>query len=138
MSRTTSSVVRWCAILATAVQGVLLVGFVFFVLAILRTFREITASGEPNPQLMAQGVGEALIPIVLAAALSVWGILASVLIATVSRYRAKWFYRLSLVSAVLHVLAFPFGTAFGLAFLVLLLVKRAEFRAPAGASPLAS
>jgi hypothetical protein len=30
--------------------------------------------------------------------------------------------------AVVHILAFPFGTVFGLVFLVLLMVKRREFR----------
>lgn len=77
--------------------------------------------------MMAQGIGEAMIPVVLAVGVSGFGILGSVLIILASSYRAGWFFRSSVTLAVVHILAFPIGTAYGLAFLVLLLVKRREF-----------
>ena len=117
-----------CAIFATAVQCVLLVGIFFFVSGVLETFREITDSGESNPRVMAQGIGQAMVPIVVATSVSAFGILGSVVLIVASSYRARWFFRLSVALAIVHILAFPFGTAFGLAFLVLLLVKRREFR----------
>ena len=122
---------KWWAILATAVQCAVVVGLALFVVGMLSTFRAITASGRSNPQLMAEGIGQAMVPVVLAVGVSTWGILGSVLIVAASRYRARWFYWSSVALAALHVLAFPFGTLFGLAFLVLLIVKRAEFRLPA-------
>jgi hypothetical protein len=118
----------WCAIFATAVQCALLVGIFFFVLGMIETFREITASGESNPRVMAQGIGEAGVAVVLAVGVSGFGILGSVVLMVASSYRARWFFRLSVALAIVHVLAFPFGTAYGIAFLVLLLVKRREFR----------
>ena len=119
---------KWWAILATAVQCSVVVGLAFFVQGMISTFRAITASGRSDPQLMAEGIGQAMVPVVLAVAVSIWGILGGVLIVAASNYRDRWFYWASVSLAVLHIVAFPFGTAFGLAFLVLLIVKRAEFR----------
>ena len=118
---------KWWAILATAVQCSVVVGLAFFVQDMIGTFRAITASGRSDPQLMAEGIGQAMVPVVLAVGVSTWGILGSVLIVAASKYRARWFYWASVSLAVLHIVAFPFGTVFGLAFLVLLIVKRAEF-----------
>ena len=130
---------KWWAILATAVQCSLVVGLAFAVLGMLSTFRAITASGRSDPQLMAEGIGQAMVPVVLAVGVSTWGILGSVVIVAASSYRARWFYWASVALAALHIVAFPFGTLFGLAFLVLLIVKRAEFRSHAqGASAVAA
>jgi hypothetical protein len=118
----------WCAVFATAVQCVLLVGIFFFILGMIETFREITASGESNPRVMAQGIAEAMVPVILAVGVSAFGILGSVVLIVASSYRARWFFRLSVTLAIVHILAFPLGTAYGIAFLVLLLVKRREFR----------
>jgi hypothetical protein len=120
--------VKWLAALATAVQCTLLLGIASCTAKMVETFRAITASGSSDPQLMAQGIGQALVPVVLAVGFSTLGMLVSVVIIAASRYRARWFYSSSVASAIIHILTFPIGTAFGLAFLVLLIVKRREFR----------
>jgi hypothetical protein len=123
-----STVIRACAILATAVQCAVLVGLAAFVVLVTRVFQEITASGSSDPRVMAEGIGQAMIPVVLAIGISVWGILGSVLIVVASNYRARWFYWASVALAIVHILTIPFGTVFGLVFLVLLVVKRDKFR----------
>lgn len=123
-----TTVIRACAILATAVQCVVLVGLAAFVVMMTRVFQEITAAGSSDPRAMAQGIGEAFIPVVVAVGISVWGILGSVLIVTASNYRARWFYWASVALAIVHLLAIPFGTVYGVVFLVLLVIKRDKFR----------
>ena len=130
-----SPVIRACAIVATAIQCVVLVGLAAFAAAMSRVFEDITASGSSDPQAMADGIGEAMIPVVVAVGISVWGILGSVLIVTASNYRARWFYWASVTLAIVHILTVPFGTAFGLAFLILLVVKRDKFRVERLATP---
>ena len=119
---------KWLAVLATALQCTLLLGIAGCTATMLETFRAITDSGSSDPRLMARGMGQAMAPLVLTLFVSTLGMLVSVVMVAASSYRARWFYSASVASAIIHILAFPIGTAFGLAFLVLLLVKRREFK----------
>ena len=121
-------VAKWFAILGTAVQCSLLVGIAFFVAGMLKTFREITAGGVSDPELMTQGIGQALVPVVVALGVGVWGTFISLVTAIVSNYRSRWFFWSSAVFAVVYLIALPVGTMLGLAFLIFLIVKRREFR----------
>jgi biopolymer transport protein ExbB/TolQ len=123
-----SRVAKWCAILGTAVQCSLLVGMAFFVAGTLKTFQEITAGGISDPKLMAQGIGEASIPVVIALGVGVWGTFISLVTAIVSNYRSRWFFWWSSVFAVVYMIVLPLGTALGLAFLIFLIARRREFR----------
>jgi hypothetical protein len=130
---------KWFAVLGTAVQCSLFVGIGFFVAGMLRTFQEITAAGTSDPRLMAEGVGQALVPVVLALGIGTWGVLISLVTANVSSYRSRWFFWFSAISAVayaalcatIYMVVLPAGTALGLVFVIFLVAKRHEFRSKA-------
>jgi hypothetical protein len=124
----TSNLIKGCAIVATLVQCVIFVGLGAFVFIAIGVFQGITASGTADPQAMAAGIATALVPVIVATGVSVFGTLGSVLIVLASNYRARWFYKASVVLAIAHLFAIPFGTIQGLAFLILLIVKRNDFR----------
>ena len=120
------------AIFGTAVQCLLLVGIALFLAGMITTFREITAAGTSDPKLMAQGIGQALVPVVIALSVGVWGTFISLVTAIVSNYRSRWFFWWSAVFAVVYMIVLPLGTALGLAFLIFLVAKRHEFRPRTG------
>ena len=121
-------IAKWFAIFGTAVQCLLLVGIAFFIAGMITTFQEITAAGTSDPKLMAEGIGEALVPVVVALGVGVWGTFISLVTAIVSSYRSRWFFWWSAAFAVVYMIVLPLGTALGLAFLIFLVAKRSEFR----------
>lgn len=120
-------------------QSALLYGIARFVGLLALTFAEITASGESDPRVMAEGIGQALVPVVFWGAVGSHGLLVTVVTLVASRYRPRWFFWSSAVFAVIYILLFPpVGTTIGAALLVLLIVRRREFFAPrAGATTMA-
>jgi len=121
-------IAKWFAILGTAVQCSLVVGIALFIVDMVKTFQEITAAGTSDPKVMAKGIGLALVPVVLALGVGVWGTFISLVTAIASAYRSRWFFWWSAVFAVVYMVVLPLGTALGLAFLIFLVAKRREFQ----------
>jgi hypothetical protein len=119
---------RAFAIIGLVLQTSIVVGIAQFAVQMLMTFREITESGNPDPQIMATGIGEALIPLVLWGTLGVLGLLMTLVTAIVSTYRARWFFRSSLVFAGVYFLFFPpIGSLIAIELVVYLVTNRKEF-----------
>jgi hypothetical protein len=119
---------RAFAIIGLVLQACIVIGIAQFAVQMLNTFREITESGNPDPQIMATGIGEALIPLVLWGTLGVIGLLMTLVTAIVSPYRARWFFRSSLVFAGVYFLFFPpIGSLISIVLVVYLVTKRKEF-----------
>ena len=119
---------RAFAVIGLVLQSSIAVGVALFMARMIQTFREITESGSPDPQAMATGIGEALVPLILWGALGVVGLLTTLVTAMASTYRARWFYRSSLVFAGVYFLLYPpIGSLIGIVLVVYLLVKRKEF-----------
>jgi uncharacterized membrane protein len=116
------------AIIGLVLQTHIVVGIAQFAVLMLKTLREITESGNPDPQIMATGIGEALIPLVLWGAFGLIGLLMTLVTAIVSTYRARWFFRSSLVFAGVYFLFFPpIGSLIAIVLVVYLVTKREEF-----------
>ena len=123
-----SSGARAFAIIGLALQSAILFGIAQFAVQMIDTFREITASGNSDPQVMATGIGQALIPVVLWGALGTVGLLTTLVTAMASTYRARWFFRSSLVFASIYFLFYPpIGSLIAIVLIVFLIVRRKEF-----------
>jgi hypothetical protein len=119
---------RAFAIIGLVLQSSIAVGLAQFVTRMIQTFRAITESGNPDPQVMATGIGEALIPLVLWGALGVVGLLTTLTTVIASAYRARWFYRCSLVSAGVYFLFYPpIGSLIAIVLIGVLVAKCKEF-----------
>ena len=121
------SIAKWFALLGTAIQASLFVGIGFFLWGALQTFREITAAGTSDPRFMAEGLGEALVPVVLALGIGGVGTFISFVTALVSKYRARWFFYWSLPFAIVQSFLFPNGTLAAVPWVIFLLMNRRQF-----------
>ena len=117
---------RQLATAATIVQSATVVGLIAFGVLVIDVFQRITASGVADPALMARGIGNAAVPFLVAGAVGTAGLIAA-FVAALARYRARWFFWWSLALALVHLTFVPIGTVLGLAWIVYLLRKRAEF-----------
>jgi hypothetical protein len=126
-----SPVARGFAVLGLVWQSTLLYGAARCVFLMIGTFLEITRSGSSDPRIMADGVAQALVPVIFWGAVGVFGLLVTLLTAIASRYRARWFFWSSATFAVLYLLFLPVGTVISIALIVFLIAKRKEFAKPA-------
>jgi hypothetical protein len=110
-------------------QSALIYGIGRFVFLAAQTFIAITRSGSPDPKLMAEGIGQALVPVIVWGYVGAFGLLVTVLTLAISGYRARWFFWSSAGFAVLYLVVFPMGTLLGIALVILLVAKRKEFAA---------
>jgi hypothetical protein len=116
------------AIVGLVLQSSIAVGLAQFVVRMFQTFREITESGNSDPQVMATGMGEALIPLVLWGTLGGVGLLTTLATVIASTYRARWFFRSSLVFAGVYFLFYPpIGSLIAIVLVIVLVAKRNEF-----------
>jgi hypothetical protein len=76
---------------------------------------------------MAEGIGQALVPIIVWGTVGAFGLLVTILTLAISQYRARWFFWSSAGFAVPYLLVFPMGTLLAIALIILLVVKRKEF-----------
>jgi hypothetical protein len=119
---------RAFAIVGVVLQSSIAVGLAQFVTRMLQTFREITESGNPDPQVMATGIGEALIPLVLWGALGTVGLLTTLATVIASTYRARWVFRWSFVFAGVYFFLYPpIGSLIAIVLVIVLVKKRKEF-----------
>jgi hypothetical protein len=118
---------RAFALLGLVWQCALIYGIGRFVFLMAQTFIAITRSGSSDPKLMADGIGQALVPIIVWGSVGAFGLLVTVLTLAISHYRARWFFWSSAGFAVVYLLAFPMGTFLAIALIILLVAKRKEF-----------
>jgi hypothetical protein len=117
---------RDLATAATIVQSATVVGLVAFGVLVVDVFQRITAGGVADPGLMARGIGAAAVPFLIAGTVGTAGLIAAFVVAF-RGYRARWFFWWSLALAIVHLTFVPIGTVLGLAWIVYLFCKRAEF-----------
>ena len=118
---------RGFALLGLVWQSALIYGIGRFVFLMAQTFVAITRSGSPDPKLMADGIGQALVPIIVWGSVGAFGLLVTVLTLAISSYRARWFFWSSVGFCVVYLLVPPMGTLLSIALIVLLVTKRKEF-----------
>ena len=125
------------AIVGLLWQSLFIYGLTQFVVLLLGTFQEITASGVSDPRVMAEGIGKALVPVIVWGAYGVFGLLTTLITIFVSRYRARWWFWSSWAFAIIYLLFVPIGTVLGIALIAALIIKRKEFRGSSRAGVLA-
>lgn len=120
----------WFAVAGVLWQSALIYGLARFFVLLAGTFEAISASGNTDPKVMADGIGKALVPVVFWGAVGVFGLLTTLITMLVSRYRARWWFWTSWVFAAIYLLFVPVGTVLSIALIVVLAVKRREFLGP--------
>ena len=122
-----SPIARAFAVFGLVWQSALLYGGARCIFLMIGSFQEITRSGSSDPRIMADGIGQALVPVIFWGAVGVFGLLVTLLTAIASRYRARWFFWSSAIFAALYLLFLPVGTVISITLIVFLIAKRAEF-----------
>lgn len=102
-------------------------GIVSAIYQMVIVLKEFTLNGAGDPQLMSGGISHSLVPVVLTTVLAVPSIVCIFLVIFLTTYRSKVFFRIWVFSSLVLVLAFPFGTLFGLVLAIVLFLKRREF-----------
>ena len=118
---------RGFALLGLVWQSALIYGIGRFVYLTVQTFIAITRSGSSDPKLMAEGIGQALVPVIVWGSVGAFGLLVTVLTLAISSYRARWFFWSSVGFSVVYLLLLPMGTLLSIALIILLVAKRKEF-----------
>jgi hypothetical protein len=118
---------RWFAVVGLVFQCALIIGLLHFAILAVLALQAIIATGSSDPRILAEALGQAMIPLVLWGAAGVLGLSATVATLIFSKYRARWFYRCSWAFAVLYLLFVPVGTLIALALIAVLVIKRREF-----------
>ncbi|TLU61090.1 MotA/TolQ/ExbB proton channel family protein [Thalassotalea litorea] len=105
-----------------------LYGFMSAIWQLFEVFQNITLTGTGDPKVMAGNISQALVPTVTSLFFSVPAILFALFSIYFSSYRSSTIYKLWSLSAVVLVISFPFGTAFGFLFGLILFFKRNQFK----------
>jgi hypothetical protein len=134
----TSQTGKVLAMVGTALQ---LAPFIW-VIAYLVTFtRLVNLANNPKPvdlshpldafnatmSQMDSIMGDGAILLLIGLLVGFIGLIFLIVSLTVSRYRAEWFFWFLMIYGLILCGAFPFGTVFGIFFLVYCLTKRREF-----------
>lgn len=107
---------------------ILVSGLVSFFLGMAATFERVNQSGIADPKMMAAGISQSLVPVVLTSLMSIPSVLAIFIAIFFTSYRNKYFFWFWVFIAVLLILSIPVGTVFGLALSIMLFLKRREFK----------
>lgn len=129
---------RWLSVLSSIFQTPILLGLFLYAGIILQA-----SQGSVQTHEITGGITQTLVEILVTAGANIIGnITASLIILlfaclaalpgfvlaivtlTITSYRAKWFMRVCLFYAVAWLLAVPWGTLIGLAFLIVLFINR--------------
>ncbi|WP_157953905.1 hypothetical protein [Microbulbifer sp. A4B17] len=100
--------------------------FVFFCLGVLsfwETF-QVAQSLDTSPEVMAGMMSHSLSNFVIGGLLSTPGLLISCAALFLSSFRNKWLFWYSLILSLIWIISFPFGTLFGLIYLLIIFIKR--------------
>lgn len=106
----------------------LFIGTTNSVIQMIRVFQEVTVRGSGDPELMAGGISQSLVPMVLSLVVSLPSLICIFLVLFLSTYRSKIFFRIWVSVTIILLLSFPIGTPFGLVLGIILFFKRNEFR----------
>ena len=110
-----------------------LVGTVMTVIGMVQAFRtmESAQSGIGDPARLSAAIGHVLYGVFAGLVRGLVGLVLLFVALLGSRYRAEWFFWFLCIYGGLLTLSFPFGTAFGIFFLVYCITRRGEFLRPA-------
>ena len=123
-----SSTGKYLAISGSVLLLAVPISVVMFAVNMFFLFQETTLYGAGDTQRMADGISNALIPVVLGLVLVVSGLICLVVSLSIFKYYKPWVYRVSLFASILGLLMIPIGTILALIVITTLIVKRKKFR----------
>lgn len=97
------------------------------VIGMVRAFGVRAGHGISDPQALSGAVSEVLWMTFAGVLLGIIGLILCIIAATAARYRAQWFFWFLVIYGALLFFSYPYGTPFGLFFVVYCLAKRKEF-----------
>jgi biopolymer transport protein ExbB/TolQ len=112
------------AVLSIVLQLPVYWGFFNFILGMVFTFQTITIYGSGDPKPMASGISNSLVYSLLGCIFSLPGLILSWYVLFKKKYRSKLLCAANIVSSAVWVLSVPWGTIFGIAYFVLIFIKR--------------
>ena len=112
------------AILGTVLQLPFPYGVVSFLIGMLNLFHEINVNGSGDPKVLAGGISEELVPVILGLVLAMPGFILSIYTLLKGRYRSWWFLTANIIYATTWIVLFPFGTVLGVVYFVVIYTKR--------------
>ena len=115
------------AIVGSIIQIFVILGFISFLFSLIELFYAINLYGTGDPKVMAGGISEALTKSLVVCIVALPGLIISSIALFVSDYRSKLFFLYSIFVSIFWLLSFPWGTVFGLIFLILVIKKRKVF-----------
>lgn len=121
---TASKNLVWVGILF---QALLFVGLWMFITGLVQTYQSLQLYGTMDPKLMAGGISQALMYLILCVIPVTIGFLMSFITLARTQYRSKRVWKVELVFSFFYLLYFPIGTIIGLIYLVFLIRKRKDF-----------
>lgn len=107
-----------------------LVGLSGTVWGMVGAFETLAASGVGDPEKLSAAIGDVLVSTAVGILFGLAGIILLVIAITFCRYRAPWAFWFLTIYGALLILAFPFGTPFGLFFVIYCQMKKNEFLTP--------
>jgi len=110
------------------ISVIVVAGLVSFYSTMVDLFQKIRQAGAGDPQLMAGEISQSLVPVVLTNVLALPSIISIFLVLFISSYRSKYFYWFWVFISFTLIISIPVGTVFGLTLLVILFLKRNEFK----------
>jgi hypothetical protein len=107
---------------------IVVAGLVSFFSSMTTVFKKIIETGADDPQLMAGAISQSLVPVVLTNILALPSIFGIFLVLFISSYRSKYFFWFWVFLSMALIISIPIGTLLGLSLIVILILKRKEFR----------
>lgn len=112
------------SIIGAVLQVPVIVCFLIGLIDFVQFFQSLVLYGEGDEKVIVDATSAALSYFVIGVALSTPGLIVSIVSLYISTYRSKWLLRYLILTSVFWIVSFPFGTLFGFAYLVIILIKR--------------
>lgn len=103
------------------------VGLLGTIFGMVRAFGVLSSSGTSDPRALSGTIATVLLMTMIGFIVGIVGVVLLCIALTASCYRAKWFFWFLMIYGTLLIFSYPYGTLFGIFFLVYSLMKRVEF-----------
>lgn len=119
---------KYIAISGVVIQSLLVVGVVVFFVGLGSTFIDLTNGDlSANESAIIEAITQNLAYGILVAVFGVIGQVYTLGALVFSRYRARWYFWVSIWLSIPYLMFFPVGTIFSISIIVYCVVKRRQF-----------
>jgi len=122
-----SQIGKWLAISGSILLLSVPIGLLFTAFDLYQDFNEITLYGTGDTENMKKMLSSALVNTVLGLLFALPSAILICIAIVIFNYRSKRIFYISIITSILTILMYPYGTTVAIITLIFIIIKRREF-----------